>query len=127
MSSPGLSLGKKEDKLGIRASSTCNLILEDVKVPVENLLGNPGDGFKIAMMQLDKARVGIAAQALGIAQSALEVAIEYSGQRKAFGQPICNLQAVKVSQFLNIKTLDEFKIYAVSLHICHKPHLIPRL
>ncbi|XP_045477816.1 short-chain specific acyl-CoA dehydrogenase, mitochondrial-like [Harmonia axyridis] len=96
MPTPGLSLGKKEDKLGIRASSTCNLILEDVRVPIENVLGNPGDGFKMAMMQLDKARVGIAAQALGIAQSALEVAMEYSGQRKAFGQPICNLQAVKL-------------------------------
>ncbi|XP_044758671.1 short-chain specific acyl-CoA dehydrogenase, mitochondrial-like [Coccinella septempunctata] len=96
MPTPGLSLGKKEDKLGIRASSTCNLILEDVRVPITNILGKPGDGFKMAMMQLDKARVGIAAQALGIAQSALEVAKEYSGQRKAFGQPISNLQAVKL-------------------------------
>ncbi|KAL3272670.1 hypothetical protein HHI36_014134 [Cryptolaemus montrouzieri] len=96
MPTEGLSLGKKEDKLGIRASSTCNLILEDVRVPKEHVLGKPGDGFKIAMTQLDKARVGIAAQALGIAQSALETAIDYSCQRKAFGQPISNLQAVKL-------------------------------
>ncbi|CAH0551790.1 unnamed protein product [Brassicogethes aeneus] len=96
MPTAGLSLGKLEDKLGIRASPTCNLILEDVKVPKENLLGRPGEGFKIAMQQLDKARVGIAAQALGIAQAALEVAVAYAGQRKAFGQPINQLQAVKL-------------------------------
>ncbi|KAK9888124.1 hypothetical protein WA026_000396 [Henosepilachna vigintioctopunctata] len=96
MTTEGLSCGKKEDKLGIRASSTCNLILEDVRVPKENILGKPGEGFKMAMIQLDKARVGIAAQALGIAQSALDTAVDYSFQRKAFGQPINNLQAVKL-------------------------------
>lgn len=93
---PGLSLGKKEDKLGIRASSTCNLILEDVRVPKENLLGNEGGGFRIAMEQLDKARVGIAAQALGIGQAALEVAVAYAKERKVLGKPINQLQAVKV-------------------------------
>ncbi|KAJ8934063.1 hypothetical protein NQ318_012494 [Aromia moschata] len=93
---PGLSLGKKEDKLGIRASPTCNLILEDVRVPKENVLGVMGGGFKIAMEQLDNARVGIAAQALGIAQAALEVAVEYASQRKAFRKPINKFQAVKL-------------------------------
>lgn len=96
MSTPGLSLGKKEDKLGIRASSTCNLILEDVRIPKENILGTVGGGFKMAMEQLDKARVGIASQAIGIGQAALEVAVDYAGQRKAFGQPINQLQAVKL-------------------------------
>nr|CAI5824235.1 unnamed protein product [Callosobruchus analis] len=92
----GLSLGKKEEKMGIRSSSTCNLILEDVRVPKENVLGTVGGGFKMAMAQLDRARIGIAAQALGIAQAALEVAIDYAGQRKAFGKPINQLQAVKM-------------------------------
>lgn len=94
--SQGLSLGKKEDKMGIRSSSTCNLILEDVRIPAENVLGMVGGGFKMAMEQLDKARVGIASQALGIAQAALEIAVEYASQRKAFGQPINQLQAVKL-------------------------------
>ncbi|XP_044734509.1 short-chain specific acyl-CoA dehydrogenase, mitochondrial-like [Chrysoperla carnea] len=93
---PGLSLGREEDKMGIRASSTCNIILEDVRIPVENLLGTVGGGFKIAMAQLDGARVGIAAQALGIAQAALECAISYANQRQAFGQPIIKLQAIKI-------------------------------
>lgn len=97
MPTPGLSLGKKEDKLGIRASSTCNLILEDVRVPRDNLLGTECGGFVMAMQQLDKARVGIAAQAIGIGQAALEVAVNYAAQRKAFGKPINQLQAVKVS------------------------------
>nr|XP_023017723.1 short-chain specific acyl-CoA dehydrogenase, mitochondrial-like [Leptinotarsa decemlineata] len=92
----GLSLGKKEDKLGIRASPTCNLILEDVRVPKQNILGTVGGGFKMAMEQLDRARVGIAAQALGIGQAALEVAVNYAAQRKAFGKPINQLQAVKM-------------------------------
>lgn len=104
MPTPGLSLGKKEDKLGIRASSTCNVILENVRIPKENLLGEEGRGFVIAMEQLDRARVGIASQALGIAQAALEVAVRYAAQRKAFGQPINQLQAVKVSVKNQLKT-----------------------
>ncbi len=76
---PGFSVGKKEDKLGIRASSTANLIFEDVRVPKANLLGGLGMGFKIAMMTLDAGRIGIAAQALGIAQAALEVSKKGGG------------------------------------------------
>ncbi|XP_073994272.1 activator-recruited cofactor subunit 42 isoform X1 [Rhodnius prolixus] len=91
----GLSLGKKEDKLGIRGSSTCNLIFEDCEIPQENILGQPGLGFKIAMMTLDSGRIGIASQALGIAQAAFDCAIEYSTKRTAFGQPICKLQAIQ--------------------------------
>jgi len=70
-------LGAKEDKLGIRASSTCTLIFEDCEIPAENLLGQEGQGFKIAMQTLDGGRIGIASQALGIAQASLEVAADY--------------------------------------------------
>lgn len=91
----GLDLGKKEDKLGIRGSSTCSLIFEDCKVPKENLLGEPGMGFKIAMMTLDAGRIGIASQALGIAQASLEVAVEYATKRLAFGKPLTKLQTIQ--------------------------------
>jgi len=92
----GLSLGKKEDKLGIRGSSTCNLIFEECKVPKENMLGKPGEGFKIAMMLLDSGRIGIAGQALGIGQAALDCAINYAAQRQAFGKSILTLQAIQI-------------------------------
>ncbi|XP_034781411.1 short-chain specific acyl-CoA dehydrogenase, mitochondrial-like isoform X1 [Acipenser ruthenus] len=95
MPTPGLSLGKKEDKLGIRASSTANLIFEDCRVPRGNLLGQPGMGFKIAMQTLDSGRVGIAAQALGIAQAALDCAVDYAEKRTAFGAPISKLQGIQ--------------------------------
>ncbi|DAZ93818.1 TPA: hypothetical protein N0F65_004207 [Lagenidium giganteum] len=85
---PGFSLGKKEDKLGIRASSTANLIFEDVELPKESLLGKEGEGFKIAMITLDAGRIGIASQALGIAQASYDCAIAYAQTRKTFGQPI---------------------------------------
>jgi butyryl-CoA dehydrogenase len=95
MPTKGLSLGKKEDKLGIRASSTCNLIFEGCRIPKANLLGELGQGFKIAMGTLDGGRIGIAAQALGIAQAALDAAVEYAKERKAFGEPIAKLQAIQ--------------------------------
>ncbi len=95
MPSEGLSLGKKEDKLGIRASSTCNLIFEGCRLPHSALLGETGAGFKIAMGTLDGGRIGIAAQALGIAQAALEAAVAYSKERLAFGAPIEKLQAIQ--------------------------------
>eukprot|EP00126_Sphaerothecum_destruens_P007261 Sdes_comp19768_c0_seq2m11820 len=91
----GLHLGKKEDKLGIRGSSTCNLIFEDCRIPKENLLGQLGEGFKIAMSTLDGGRIGIAAQALGIGQAAFEAAIEYAQQRKSFQEPIAKLQGIQ--------------------------------
>ncbi|KAL4224180.1 hypothetical protein ACF0H5_017633 [Mactra antiquata] len=91
----GLTLGKKESKLGIRASSTCNLIFEDCRIPKENLLGEPGFGFKIAMQTLDSGRIGIAAQGLGIAQAALECAIDYAQKRQAFGMPISKTQIIQ--------------------------------
>jgi alkylation response protein AidB-like acyl-CoA dehydrogenase len=85
---PGLTRGKKEPKLGIRASATSELIFEDCRVPKENLLGKDGEGFKIAMTVLDAGRIGIATQALGIAEAAYEAARQYAVEREAFGQPI---------------------------------------
>ncbi|XP_019740946.1 short-chain specific acyl-CoA dehydrogenase, mitochondrial [Hippocampus comes] len=95
MPHPGLSLGKKEDKLGIKASSTANIILEDCRIPLENMLGPRGAGFKIAMQTLDSGRIGIAAQALGIAQASLDCAADYAHKRDAFGAPIGKLQAIQ--------------------------------
>jgi alkylation response protein AidB-like acyl-CoA dehydrogenase len=85
---PGLTRGKKEPKLGIRASATSELIFENCRVPAENLLGKEGEGFKIAMTVLDAGRIGIATQALGIAEAAYEAARQYAVEREAFGQPI---------------------------------------
>ena len=90
----GFSFGKHYDKMGIRSSATAELIFNDVKVPKENLLGNACDGFKIAMATLDGGRIGIAAQALGIAQGAYENALEYSKERVQFGKPICQQQII---------------------------------
>lgn len=95
MPTPGLTLGKKEDKLGIRASSTANLIFEDCRIPKENLLGEPGMGFKIAMQTLDMGRIGIASQALGIAQASLDCAVKYAESRNAFGAPLTKLQNIQ--------------------------------
>ncbi|MEM4407768.1 MAG: acyl-CoA dehydrogenase [Candidatus Caldarchaeum sp.] len=91
----GVYVGKTEDKLGIKASSTSQLIFEDCFVPVTNRLGQEGDGFKIAMKTLDGGRIGIGAQAVGIAQAALEESVAYSKQREAFGQPIANFEGIQ--------------------------------
>ncbi len=91
---PGFTFGKKEKKLGIRASYTYELIFEDCQVPKENLLGKEGEGFKIAMQTLDGGRNGIAAQAVGIAQGAFEVARDYAKERKQFGRSISKFQAI---------------------------------
>jgi alkylation response protein AidB-like acyl-CoA dehydrogenase len=91
---PGFSIGKKEDKMGIRSSPTTEIIFEECKVPVENVLGKVGEGFKIAMMTLDGGRNGIAAQALGIAQGALDAATAYAKERVQFGKPISAQQGV---------------------------------
>lgn len=93
---PGFEPGLKEDKLGIRSSDTCSIGLTNVFVPDENILGDVGQGFKIAMESLNGGRIGIAAQALGIAKGASEAAIRYSTQRKAFGKPIADLQAIQM-------------------------------
>ncbi len=92
---PGFRIGKKEDKLGIRASSTCELILEDCRVPKENVVGEPGKGYKIAIETLNEGRIGIGAQMLGVARGALEYAIAYTKERKQFGQAIADFQGVQ--------------------------------
>ncbi|MGF7087566.1 acyl-CoA dehydrogenase [Kroppenstedtia sanguinis] len=92
---PGFSIGKKEQKLGIRSSPTTEIIFEDCRIPVENRLGEEGQGFKIAMMTLDGGRNGIAAQAVGIAQGALDAATAYAKERKQFGKPIGKLQGIQ--------------------------------
>ena len=91
----GFSTGKKEDKLGIRASDTCELYFEDCEVPVENRIGEEGAGFKIAMNTLGGGRIGIAAQGLGIARAALEAAVSYAGARKQFGKTIGSFGAIQ--------------------------------
>ena len=91
----GFRAGKKEDKLGWRASDTAELIMEDVEVPVENLLGNEGEGFKNFMRTLDNGRIGIAALSLGIAEGAFEEALKYAHTRKQFGQAIANFQGIQ--------------------------------
>ena len=91
----GVSIGKHEKKMGIKASPTASIVLEDVKIPVADRLGNEGDGFKVAMGTLDGGRVGIAAQAIGIARASLEDALAYAKERKQFGQPIAEFQAIQ--------------------------------
>ena len=100
---PGFVRGKKEPKLGIRASATSELSFEDYACPVENVLGEPGMGFKIAMTVLDAGRIGIAAQAVGIAEAAYEASVQYAREREAFGQPIGGFQMIQ-QKIADIKT-----------------------
>ncbi|NLC78051.1 MAG: acyl-CoA dehydrogenase [Clostridia bacterium] len=92
---PGFSFGKAEKKMGIRGSATMELVFENCRIPKENLLGQEGQGFKIALSTLDGGRIGIAAQAVGIAQGALEAAIKYSKEREQFDQPLAKFQAIQ--------------------------------
>ncbi len=91
----GFSVSKKENKLGIRASSTCELLLEDVRVPKENILGEVGKGYKVAIETLNEGRIGIGAQMIGIAQGAFDAALAYTQERKQFGQAIADFQGVQ--------------------------------
>lgn len=100
---PGFSIGKKEKKLGIRGSATCELIFENCEVPKENLLGNLGKGFSIAMKTLDGGRIGIASQALGIAQGAMDETVKYTKERKQFGKSIAAFQNTQF-QMANLET-----------------------
>lgn len=121
----GFEFGDHYDKMGIRSSSTAELIFNDVKVPKENLLGKEGDGFKIAMSTLDGGRIGIAAQALGIAQGAFEHALEYSKERIQFGKPICQQQIVsfKLADMATKLRCARFLIYsAAELKEKHEPY-----
>ena len=93
--SPGLTIGKREDKLGIRASSTCELILDDCFVPHNRILGEPGKGYKVALETLNDGRIGIGAQMIGVAEGALQHAIRYTGEREQFGHKLSSFQAVQ--------------------------------
>ena len=92
---PGLSTGKKEDKLGIRASDTCELYFENCRIPAENIIGEEGQGFKVAMKALGGGRIGIAAQALGLARAALDASVSYAKERKQFGKTIGEFGAIQ--------------------------------
>jgi butyryl-CoA dehydrogenase len=92
---PGFLVGKTERKMGLCASDTTDLVFDNCRIPAENLLGQEGDGFKIAMTALDGGRIGIAAQSLGVAQAALDAAVSYAGEREQFGQPISKFQGLR--------------------------------
>jgi len=92
---PGLTVGNMEDKMGLRASDTTDLIFENCRIPAENILGKEGEGFKIAMAALDCGRIGIAAQSVGVAQAALEAAVAYAKEREQFGQKIAKFQGLR--------------------------------
>ncbi|MHC1715844.1 MAG: acyl-CoA dehydrogenase family protein [Acidaminococcaceae bacterium] len=92
---PGFKVGKKEDKMGIRPSNTCELILQDVVIPVKNRVGREGEGFRIAMTTLDSARPFVGAVSVGLAQAALDVSVKYAKERKQFGQPIASFQMIQ--------------------------------
>ncbi|MDI3287238.1 acyl-CoA dehydrogenase [Polyangium sp. 15x6] len=100
---PGFSVGKKENKLGIRASSTCELVLEDCEVPAENVLGEVGKGYKIAIETLNEGRIGIGAQMIGLCQGAFDQAMRYMGERKQFGQTIASFQGMQF-QYARVAT-----------------------
>ncbi|NKF07654.1 acyl-CoA dehydrogenase family protein [Clostridium gasigenes] len=121
----GFTFGEHYEKLGIRSSATAELIFNDVKVPKENLLGKEGQGFKIAMATLDGGRIGIASQALGIAQGAYESALEYSKERIQFGQPICQQQSIsfKLADMATKLAAARLLIYsAAELKENHEPY-----
>src|SRR5579875_3799162 len=112
---PGFTVGKKEDKLGIRASSTCELILEDCRVPKENVLGEVGKGYKVAIETLNEGRIGIGAQMLGLARGAWEFAVKYAQERKQFGRAIADFQGI---QFQIAQMATEIEAARMLLYNC---------
>ena len=112
---PGSTVGKKEDKLGIRASSTCELILDDCRVPKENVLGEVGKGYKIAIETLNEGRIGIGAQMLGLARGAWEFAVKYARERKQFGRAIAEFQGI---QFQIAQMATEIEAARMLLYNC---------
>lgn len=121
---PGFTVGKKEKKMGLHGSNTTELIFDNARVPAENLLGKEGDGFTIAMANLDSGRIGIASQALGIAEAALEYATQYAKERKQFGEPIANKQAIgfKLADMATLVEAARLLVYqAASLRTQGKP------
>jgi len=120
---PGFSFGKEEDKMGIRASSTRELVFEDCRVPAENLLGREGTGFITAMKTFDASRPGVGAQALGIAQGALDLAVDWAISRKQFGSPVSSFQGLRfllADMAMQVEAARAL-IYATSRHIDGNP------
>jgi alkylation response protein AidB-like acyl-CoA dehydrogenase len=118
---PGFERGKKEPKLGIRASATSELLFDNYQAPLDDLLGKPGEGFKIAMTVLDAGRIGIASQALGIAEAAYEASVQYAREREAFGAPIGTFQMIQ-QKIADMKTRIEaarLLIYSAALAKMH--------
>ncbi|MGB9664742.1 MAG: acyl-CoA dehydrogenase [Ignavibacteria bacterium] len=125
---PGFERGKKEDKLGIRSSDTCSLMFNNCRVPKENLIWEEGKGFNFAMNTLNGGRIGIAAQALGIAQASLEAAVKYSKERKAFGRPIAELQAIQfklADMATKVEAARLLTLQAASLKDQNKDYAMP--
>lgn len=127
-STPGFSIGKKEKKMGIRGSATCELIFENCRVPKANLLGKIGEGFKVAMWTLDGGRIGIASQALGIAQGAMDETVKYTKERKQFGKSIAQFQNTQF-QLADLETKIEASrllVYkAATLKDNGQPYTVP--
>ncbi|GIK60224.1 MAG: acyl-CoA dehydrogenase [Ignavibacteriota bacterium] len=122
---PGFGQGKKEDKLGIRSSDTCSLTFENCRVPKENIVWEEGKGFNFAMNTLNGGRIGIASQALGIAEASLEASIKYSKERKAFGKEIANLQAIQfklADMALKVDAAKLLTLKAAALKDVHKKY-----
>ena len=125
-STPGLSVGKKEDKLGIRASSTCQIILDECRVSASNILGEPGEGYKVAIETLNEGRIGIAAQMVGLAQGALDHALSYVKERQQFGKALSEFQAVQFQLAQAATELEAARLMtynAARLHDSNKPFL----
>jgi butyryl-CoA dehydrogenase len=123
----GVEVGKPEKKLGIRGSSTTSLFLEDCRVPAANLLGAEGEGFKIAMQTLDGGRIGIAAQAVGIAQACLEASVKYAKERRQFGTEIANFQAIQwkiANMAMDIDAARLLTYRAARLRDAGEPHTV---
>ena len=120
---PGFTFGKKEDKMGIRASSTRELVFEDCRVPVENLIGREGTGFITAMKTFDASRPGVGAQALGIAQGALDMAVDWSTTRRQFGSPVSSFQGLRflLADMATKVEAARALIYATARHIDANP------
>lgn len=122
---PGLSVGHEEDKMGIRLSNTTDVVLEDVRVPAENLLGKEGEGFKIAMKTLDQARAWMGVVSTGLAQRAMDEAIAYTKERKQFGKPVLKFQAMQfkiADMAIKIEASRQMNAYALNLMDMSKPH-----
>ncbi|NLX62513.1 MAG: acyl-CoA dehydrogenase [Tissierellia bacterium] len=120
---PGFSIGKIEDKMGIRASATAELIFDDCVVPKENLLGKEGEGFKIAMATLDGGRIGIAAQALGIAEGAFEETVKYVKEREQFGRPLAKFQGLQWMIADMATAIEAAKLLVYKAAICKQKGL----